>query len=216
MLPVDSAGKPCPVWANETTQEQEKEIIKGMDEVHAFISARAKNYLINHGDLKTWHLTFFRKVVPVHYYAGNYRTNDVGRPCLAVDVHVDGNPGVSHREVQLAMQGFSDAFQAACSQVSIFLATNPAARNRNRVLVTLLAQAVTDFIRIHPFINGNGRLSRFLAIYICRRFDLPIPFSDPRNRPDSLAYEAASAEAMIGDYKPLYVFFLQQLSVSSK
>jgi fido (protein-threonine AMPylation protein) len=216
MLPLDSAGKPCPKWADETTPEQEKEIIKGMDEVRAFISARAKNYLINHGDIKTWHHTFFRKVVPVHYYAGHYRTNDIAKPCLAVDVGVGPNPAISHLQVHLAMQGLSDSFQAACSQVSTFLETNPTARARNGMLVTFLAQLVTEFIRIHPFVNGNGRISRFLAIYFCERYDLPIPFSNPGKRPDSLAYEAASAEAMVGDYKPLLVFFLQQLSVSSK
>jgi fido (protein-threonine AMPylation protein) len=222
MPPVDASGKPCVWWDGQNpTPDQANGIIKGMDEVHAFIAARAKNYLINHGDLKTWHRKIFKDAVPVDYYAGQYRSADIVRPCLAWDVQVisgvlGSSSGFPFAQVPKAMEDLSTTFQNGCSQLSTYLTSGPSPRERNRRIVILLALSVGEFIRIHPFVNGNGRISRFLANYICHRYDLPQPFSTPNKRPELAAYEDAHALSMSGNHDSLYVFFLHALSVSNK
>jgi len=221
MPPVDGSGKPCSWWDDQNpTPDQLKAIVLGMDEVHAFIISRARNYLLNHGDLKTWHRKLFRHVVPVDYYAGNYRNVDPARPCLSWDVQVSGvlGPiaGLPFVQVPSAMQDLSDQFQSGCSQLSTYLSTVTEPRARHRSIVKLLALAVGEFIRIHPFINGNGRISRLFANYICQRYELPMPFASPDKRPELAAYEDAHALSMVGQHDSLYVFFLQALAISNR
>ncbi|HWS17572.1 MAG TPA: hypothetical protein VN223_06135 [Candidatus Elarobacter sp.] len=67
---------PLVIESTTNTPEREAEVLKGVDDVHAFIISRAKDYIINHGDIKTWHRKLFAKVVPVDYYAGHYRMAD--------------------------------------------------------------------------------------------------------------------------------------------
>jgi fido (protein-threonine AMPylation protein) len=212
--PRDGNNNPCVWWTGETANaDEEARVIKGVDFIHAFILARAKTHLLNHGDLKTWHRKLFAEVVPVDYYAGNYRMQDPARPCLAWPVGVNGRPGTPYQQVPLSMEGYSDTLRQHFANLSAYLAGNPPSREKNRTIVKVLAWEIGEFIRIHPFVNGNGRVSRMLANYICQRYDLPLPFANPKSRPDLAAYEDASADAMIGGHQSLYIFFLQQLSI---
>jgi Fic family protein len=74
-------------------------------------------------------------------------------------------------------------------------------------VIDLCAWAHAEWVRIHPFANGNGRTARLWANFIAMRYGLP-PFARLRPRPDD-GYGAASAAAMEGDWRPtLQVFRL--------
>jgi hypothetical protein len=67
------------------------------------------------------------------------------------------------------------------------------------------AWAHADWIRIHPFANGNGRTARLWANSIAIRYGLP-PFLQMRPRPGG-HYGFAGEQAMQGNWKPTVAVF---------
>jgi hypothetical protein len=55
-----------------------------------------------------------------------------------------------------------------------------------------------EWVRIHPFVNGNGRTARMWVLWVCSRYGLPqlLPL---RPRPD-MGYGPASLLSMVGDH----------------
>jgi len=74
-------------------------------------------------------------------------------------------------------------------------------------ILTLCAWAHSEWVRIHPFPNGNGRTARLWVNSIAMRYGLP-PFLRLRPRPDG-GYGRASAAAMRGDRSPTGALFRQ-------
>ncbi len=60
-----------------------------------------------------------------------------------------------------------------------------------------------NLVKIHPFLDGNGRLARVISSLILLSFNIPPPISDLRNRPD---YLTAIRSADKGDIIPITVF----------
>lgn len=67
-------------------------------------------------------------------------------------------------------------------------------------VITLCAWTHAEWVRIHPFANGNGRTARLWANSIAMRYGLP-PFVRLRPRPRD-EYAHASAQAMLGIWQP--------------
>ena len=82
------------------------------------------------------------------------------------------------------------------------------------VVVQLITFAVGRLIRIHPFVNGNGRMSRLVANYLLYRFGLPLLFPHPYDRPVGTEYASASEACMRDDLRPMYRFILTTLAAS--
>lgn len=66
-------------------------------------------------------------------------------------------------------------------------------------VIDLCAWAHAEWVRIHPFANGNGRTARLWANCLAMRYGLP-PFVRLRPRPDD-GYGAACAQAMEGHWQ---------------
>lgn len=81
-----------------------------------------------------------------------------------------------------------------------------------QAILTLCAWAHSEWVRIHPFANGNGRTARLWVNSIAMRYGLP-PFLRIRPRPNS-EYGRASAAAMRGDWRPTVVLF-QRMYIDS-
>ena len=67
-------------------------------------------------------------------------------------------------------------------------------------VLDLAAWAHCEWVRIHPFANGNGRTARIWANSILMRYGLP-PVVRLRPRPDE-GYGGAAESAMDGDWQP--------------
>jgi len=80
-------------------------------------------------------------------------------------------------------------------------------------LAATLAHLVGEFVRIHPFINGNGRTSRLLWRLMCMRLRYN-PGIAIAPRPKG-KYEAAMEPCMRGDYVPLTRLIFESIVAAS-
>ena len=74
------------------------------------------------------------------------------------------------------------------------------------MVLDLCAWAHAEWVRIHPFPNGNGRTARLWANWVAMRYGLP-PFVRLRPRPEGDAYAFSGARAMSGDWRPTAALF---------
>jgi Fic family protein len=77
-------------------------------------------------------------------------------------------------------------------------------------ILEVCAWTHAEWVRIHPFANGNGRTARLWANSIALRYGLP-PFLRLRPRPAG-GYAIASAKAMHGDWQPTVSLFQKLLA----
>lgn len=69
-----------------------------------------------------------------------------------------------------------------------------------------------EWVRIHPFVNGNGRTARMWVLWLCGRYGLPqlLPL---RPRPD-MGYSPASLLSMTGDHSLFRQYLLVRYNAS--
>jgi fido (protein-threonine AMPylation protein) len=79
---------------------------------------------------------------------------------------------------------------------------------RTRAVAQLVTFAVGNLLRIHPFINGNGRMSRLVANYLLHRFGYPLLHPHPYDRPVDQEYAPAAEACMRNDLRPMFRFIL--------
>jgi len=77
-------------------------------------------------------------------------------------------------------------------------------------ILDLCAWVHSEWVRIHPFANGNGRTARLWANAMALRYRLP-PFIRLRPRPDG-GYGDAAEKAMSGDWQSSVPIFQQMLA----
>jgi len=146
--------------------------------------------------------------VPDPRFVGAFR----GEPGLeSVQVRVGTNYGVNSAYVAEALRVFETKLQALVAELDTLLpvGVEPDADEQAAIL-DLCAWAHAEWVRIHPFGNGNGRTARLWANNLAMRYGLP-PFIRLRPRPDA-GYGEASSAAMQGDWKPTAVAFRRLLN----
>ncbi len=79
-------------------------------------------------------------------------------------------------------------------------------------VLTLCAVLHGEWIRIHPFANGNGRTARLWANWAALRYELP-PFVTIKPRPGQ-PHAAAAMASMRGDHQMMTAVFDQMLRTS--
>lgn len=122
-----------------------------------------------------------------------------------VNVRVGANYGVDPADVGEALEQFEAKLQmlvAELDAVSSGQALNP---DQLAAIIDLCAWAHSEWVRIHPFANGNGRTARLWANFVAMRYGLP-PFIRLRPRPNA-SYGQAGVKAMQGDWKPTSAVF---------
>jgi len=144
--------------------------------------------------------------VPLRYYAGNFRCIDSRHPCLAVNVHVSGVPGSIPADVPEHMRLLTDRLRSAEDELRNHLTTQQDSRRIVMAKLGMVAGILAIFIKTHPFMNGNGRISRLMANYLCYRHGLPMPFVDPSNRPPDNDYWQSMSLAMQGNTQMLWKY----------
>ncbi len=152
-------------------------------------------------DAREWHKTMVQGLDPgKSIYVGNFR----GEPGLTtVGVKVGGLQGTMPWNIAAELKNFESRLQAAIALLDDRYPDSDSLDDDGRNAVNeLAAWAHSDWVRIHPFANGNGRTSRIWANLILLRYGMP-PVLRLRPRPDGTDYGRAGRAAMRRDHKPM-------------
>ena len=157
---------------------------------------------------REWQRRFMQGLAAEARYVGAFR----GEPGLEkTGVKIGRYRGTPAARVAGELQRFEEILQAAVAQLDRVL---PVGRNLNvdeyGAVIDLCAWAHAEWVRIHPFANGNGRSARLWANFLAIRYGLP-PFIRLRPRPDD-GYEEAGAKAMQGEWEPTALAFRRMLT----
>ena len=125
-----------------------------------------------------------------------------GEPRLEnVNVRVGAHYGVDPADVGEALEQFEAKLQMLIAELDAVLPSGQAPNpDQLAAVIDLCAWTHSEWVRIHPFANGNGRTARLWANFVAMRYGLP-PFIRLRPRPNA-SYGQAGAKAMQGDWKP--------------
>jgi hypothetical protein len=145
--------------------------------------------------------------VPDRHYVGAFR----GEPGLElIQVRVGANYGVDSIDVSEELADFETKLQALIAELDALLPMGQELdADQLAAVIDLCAWAHAEWVRIHPFANGNGRTARLWANSLAVRYGLP-PFICLRPRPNA-GYGDAGAKSMQGDWKPTVVVFRRLL-----
>jgi fido (protein-threonine AMPylation protein) len=156
-----------------------------------------------------WHRDVYTSVsLPVSYYAGEVRDTDPRFPeLIGYEVAIGSQRGVPSADVPAALHEFEQAMQAATSAVDAALPKGAPARTARQLVgvVQLASQAHGEWIRIHPFANGNGRIARLWVAWLSARYGLPL-LLQLKPRPAGAAYAFAATASMRGDHRPMQLY----------
>jgi fido (protein-threonine AMPylation protein) len=153
-----------------------------------------------------WHRVMMQGLDAEHPdYVGRFR-GEPGVRALAVDVEVAGILGTPCSGVANEVRTFEARVQAAVTVLDRLYPTPGALDADGRdAVIELAAFAHAEWVRIHPFVNGNGRTARIWANLIMQRYGMP-PVLVMRPRPAGLGYANAAAACMKRDSAPLAAY----------
>ena len=141
--------------------------------------------------------------VPDHLYVGRFRGEAGLEHC---QVRIGSALGVPPADVAEELELFETRLQAAVSALDERYGIDEELDTDGlAAVIDVAAWAHAEWVRIHPFANGNGRTARIWANLILVRYGIP-PAVRLRPRPDA-GYDAACARAMKGDWPPTAVVF---------
>jgi Fic family protein len=130
-----------------------------------------------------------------------------GEPGLEkIQVRVGSIFGVDSAKVAEELGRFEAKLQRLVAELDALLPSGQEPDvDQLAAIIDLCAWVHAEWVRIHPFANGNGRTARLWANSLAMRYGVP-PFIRLRPRPDA-GYGKAGAQEMQGDWKPTAVVF---------
>ena len=157
---------------------------------------------------RRWQRLFMQGLKAEPRYVGAFR----GEPGLErTGVKIGRFRGSPAARVADELKDFEKVIQAAVAEldrnISVGRKLTP---DQLDAVLDLCAWAHAEWVRIHPFANGNGRTARLWANFIAVRYGLP-PFVRLRPRPDG-GYTEAGMKAMQGDWEATAIVFRRLLA----
>lgn len=212
-MPTHTLAGNCPPWNDEISHKDQPRYDAAAGLCYAIIGNIAKRRILALSDIRTLHRELFSEFVPIDYYAGNFRQRHARMPCLMQDVYIDdihGNrlSGESCVSVERVMLQYSEQLQVHVKNLEIRWTTLRADEQAIELAI-ILGWIIGVFIKIHPFLNGNGRLSRFIWTWGLLRYGVS-PQCRIAPRPDP-PYDFVMEQAMKGDFNPLSYMILRHL-----
>ena len=125
-----------------------------------------------------------------------------GEPGLeGYEVAIGDYPGVSADQVADELKAFEEKLQKTVDVLDREIRPGQdMSADDVAAVIDLCAWLHAEWVRIHPFVNGNGRTARLWANCMAMRYGLP-PFARPRPRPDG-GYGASAEAAMERQWEP--------------
>jgi Fic/DOC family len=193
-----------PNW-DEDSPELRRNLSKVLDEI---VRSAQRREFPTLASAKRWQSLLMKNLsAPDARFVGAFR----GEPGLEkIQVRVGVHYGVDAAEVAEELAAFERKLHALLRELDTMLpgGQEPDA-DQLAAIVDLCAWVHAEWVRIHPFANGNGRTARLWANFIAMRYGLP-PFIRLRPRPN-FGYGEAGAKAMQGDWQPTAAVFRRLL-----
>lgn len=145
--------------------------------------------------------------VPDSNYVGRFRGE---RGIEACQVWLGAREGAPPDKVAAELAGFEARLQRVVAALDErYPSGSELDADGLAAVIDLSAWAHAEWVRIHPFANGNGRTARIWANFLLMRYGLP-PVVRLRPRPDR-GYGRAGAASMDGDWEPTAAVFREML-----
>lgn len=131
---------------------------------------------------RDWQSTIIQGLTPPRpEYVGRFR----GEPGLeGCEVAIGSARGTPSEEVAEELRRFEEKLQRTVDALDALIAPGQdLSADEVAAVIDLCAWAHAEWVRIHPFANGNGRTARLWANCLAMRYSLP-PFVRLRPRPD--------------------------------
>lgn len=195
-----------PDWSSDAPQDKALTEANAAALLSDLLASAASRTMPTVQTVHEWHTQLFAGcTVPDPAYVGKFR-GDPGYPSLTDyevgvgPVRPDGLPeGVGVWSDQVATQVgtfFVSLHQALAALDARFPpGFRPSAAADLQEVVALAAIVHGEWIRIHPFVNGNGRTARVWAAFVAFRYGLPV-FLTVKPRPDGVLYLRAATNSM--------------------
>jgi hypothetical protein len=179
-------------------------------------------------DVLDWHSALYTHCsLPCDDYLGRLRGDRSIPELVGYEVGVgptqpDGYPskvGVWSQDVATEVEGLFRGIAAALVRLDAIVPVGSAPGDpvQLHAVVGLCALIHGEWVRIHPFANGNGRIARLWVAFIALRYGLPV-FVTVKPRPNDAAYGLAGAASMgrppdfHGDHRPATNLFTNMLA----
>jgi Fic family protein len=177
------------IWDEQVEQQNKEAITRAFYRLTIWVLGNSGRRTLN-GDLIRWfHGQAFARFFPLA--AGQVRGPD-----FPVNVDFGNYKG-------LAFDESSTAFGQLCTETELWiieLDSRPE-EQRGESVVQVACHHHARFIRIHPFVDGNGRIGRLCVNYFAARYGLSLV---PIERPDADRYlEALKVFIQYGKVSPL-------------
>lgn len=146
---------------------------------------------------RSWHQKIMKGLaVPNPAMVGGFR----GEAGLDdIEVRIGRHRGIAPANVARALSEYEHRLQRAVHRLDELIPPQAElSGDQLAAVIELCAWAHAEWVRIHPFANGNGRVARLWANSIAMRYGLP-PFAALRPRPGG-GYESAGEAAMRGEW----------------
>lgn len=162
-------------------------------------------------DVKDWHTEIMKNLrVPKQEYVGRFRGE---KGIEDVQVIIGQCRCVTPDKVSSAIYQFNINLKKVLHRLDELIPAGsiPNANTMDAVL-DVCGWVHAEWVRIHPFANGNGRTARLLANYVAMRYGIP-PFVRLRPRPYGDAYASVGNQAMQGEWTPTATLFRDMLTM---
>jgi hypothetical protein len=196
---------PGPAWGEDSAADEEIIAANVVGVLRGIVAAAPHRAAPTLELAQQWHRDVYRGVSspPRPTYLGAFRGSD-DPDLVDYEVHLRDrltgrvlSSGVRAADVAGELAAFEGALHSALATLDDVIPTGSRPVDTRQVLsaVELAAVVHGDWVRIHPFPNGNGRIARIWANWVAVRYGLP-PFVRIKPRPDGLLYGRAAHMSM--------------------
>lgn len=217
-----------PAWDDDRSRDKPLIVTNAMMLASDMLTTASQRLVPTLSIAKEWHKAIYAGcAVPSPQYVGNYRGDRrfpdlVGYEVGTADLDVFGRNqwlGVPSDTVLSELNHFEPQFHRYLAALDAYLPSSVRVTTATQVEAVAQVAAVVhgEWIRIHPFANGNGRTARAWVNFVSARYGLPSPWGI-KPEPSDPSYLRATRSSLgrkpdySGDHHPAFALLAHRLA----